>query len=300
MIKKTILIENSNSLSIRNGQIIIVSKSSGEIASINPDDIGIIIFDNKEIVYSHTVMQKLIENNIAIIFCNDKHLPIGMYLNFDANYSQTVSINNQIELSQAKKDRIWKFLIKQKITNQAILLEINNFDNFKLLKNHSTQVKNGDSTNREAVSAKAYWKCLFGNQFKREREGSYPNNLLNYGYAILRGITAKSLSGSGLLPMIGIHHHNQYNSFCLADDIMEPYRPFIDKMVYEFVNNFSEINEINTGFKKYILKIAVEDVQMNELIRPLAIALTYTTSSLAKYINGDVEELNLPRIINER
>jgi len=295
MIKKTLLIEGNNYLSIKNEQLIITSKETGEINSKCPNDIGIIIFDNKEITYTHSVISKLLYYNIAIIFCNDKHMPIGMFLNFDSNYSQTLTINKQITLTQSKKDKIWKELITQKILNQSNLINKCNKLKSDIIKNLASKVKLGDKTNREGVSAKIYWKSLFGSNFTRDKDGETPNDFLNFGYAILRSLTAKSLSGSGLLPIIGIHHHNQYNAFCLADDIMEPYRPYVDLLVYEYINN-DKYNQTFKEFKKFILTLPTEDVIINDMQRPLSIALTFTTSSLSKFIMDEVKHLSLPNL----
>lgn len=298
MIRKTIYIENSNFLSIKNEQIIITSRDTGDINSINPDDVGLIIFDNRETTYTHSVITKLLAKNIAIIYCDDRHLPIGMFLNFDSNYSQTMTINKQLELSQPKKGKLWKMLISQKILNQANLIQSIDKDKYTALRNLASKVKLGDKSNREGLAAKIYWKTLIGSHFIRDREGEYPNNFLNYGYAILRSLTAKSLSGSGLLPIIGIHHHNQYNSYCLADDIMEPYRPFVDLLVKEYIDNNENSQEMKV-FKKYIQRIATEDVVIGELQRPLSIALTFTTSSLARYIMDESKTISLPNLVYE-
>ncbi|HRP02339.1 MAG TPA: type II CRISPR-associated endonuclease Cas1 [Candidatus Kapabacteria bacterium] len=298
MIRKTLLIEKDNYLSIKNEQLIITSKESGLIRSINPADVGIIIFDNRESTYTHSVISKLLHHNIAIIFCDDKRMPLGMFLNFESNYSQTYTINKQLGLNQAQKSRIWKQIIISKIVNQANLIQHISQEKYVYLKNLSNKVGLADKTNREGIAAKVYWKTLIGEYFIRDRDGEFPNNYLNYAYAILRSLTAKSLSGSGLLPIIGIHHHNQYNTYCLADDIMEAYRPFADALIYDYLKSDMDNEEKQDMklFKRYIQKIATEDVLIGDLTRPLSIALTFTTSSLTRCICGESDKISLPRL----
>lgn len=221
-----------------------------------------------------------------------------MFLNFESNYSQTYTINKQLGLNQAQKSRIWKQIIISKIVNQANLIQHISQEKYVYLKNLSNKVGLADKTNREGIAAKVYWKTLIGEYFIRDRDGEFPNNYLNYAYAILRSLTAKSLSGSGLLPIIGIHHHNQYNTYCLADDIMEAYRPFADALIYDYLKSDMDNEEKQDMklFKRYIQKIATEDVLIGDLTRPLSIAMTFTTSSLTRCICGESDKISLPRL----
>jgi CRISPR-associated protein Cas1 len=157
-------------------------------------------------------------------------------------------------------------------------------------------VKSGDSDNLEGRAAAYYWKNIFPHiqGFTRGREGVPPNNLLNYGYAILRAVVARALVASGLLPTLGIHHHNRYNAYCLADDIMEPYRPFVDKLVVEMVNSGENIENLSGEIKAKLLQIPVLDVRINGQRSPLMIAIGQTTASLAKCYLSESRKIIYP------
>lgn len=189
------------------------------------------------------------------------------------------------------KKQAWKQIIESKIENQAAVLALAG-KNKDILKPYYNNVKSGDSDNREGLAAKVYWNCLFGNSFKRARDGCTPNALLNYGYAILRAAVARALLGSGLLPNLGIFHKSRYNAFPLADDVMEPYRPFVDEIVYRLYGN--GITELNKESKSEIMRVLNSDVNIGKVKRPLQIALTITTASLVKYYSGEIKKLSLP------
>ena len=189
--------------------------------------------------YGVAVIPKLIDNNVAVIFCDDKHMPNSMLLNLDNHHIQQELFTHQINATEPLKKQLWQQIIKHKINNQATHL-IRRYKPQNPLKYYANKVLSGDTTNREAVAASYYWKNIFDFDFKRERSGKYPNLFLNYGYIVLRAAVARALAGSGLLSTLGIHHHNKYNAFCLADDIMEPYRPLVDAKVIEIINTFNE------------------------------------------------------------
>lgn len=256
MLKKTILLENKASLIIKNLQLVI--KSEIRESTIPIEDIGFLVLDNPEIYLSIPAMNLLIENNTSIIICNTNHLPNGMFLNLNSHHIQQEIFRNQIEASLPLKKQLWQQTIIEKITNQGILLEkiTGNKNSFEFL---CSKVLSGDTSNMEGVAASQYWKSFFDIKFKRERFGNYPNNFLNYGYAILRAATARALSGSGLLNTLGIHHKSKYNAFALADDIMEPYRPIVDEKVFELMQNYEE-QELNTQLKSELLNILTRTV----------------------------------------
>ena len=169
-----------------------------------------------------------------------------------------------------------------------------NNKNYRPLEDLKLNVKSGDTSNREGLAAKHYWKHLFQN-FSRERFGSAPNNLLNFGYGVLRSIVARALVSSGMLPVLGIFHKNKYNPYCLADDIMEPYRPFVDKLVYNYTLNNNN-NELNKDTKAIILTIATQDVLIDGVVRPLFIAVSSTTASLYKCFTGELRQIKYPEL----
>lgn len=293
MIKRTLFFSNAVCLTMKNKQLLIFNKETHEETSVPIEDIGFIIIENNQVYISIPVINELTSNNAAVVFCNDKHMPFSMNLPLDCNSIQNQLFATQISVPLPIKKKCWKQIIEQKIKNQALVLEKHNIDSSKL-KHLANEVKSDDSTNREAIAAKLYWDLLFDVEWVRTRFGEYPNNLLNYGYAILRAAMARALIGSGLLPTFGIHHHNKYNAYALADDMMEPYRPYIDDEIIEYTKENEDISEITIGFKKKILNILTRDVQIGKVTRPLMIALTITSSSLAKLFSGDIEKLTLP------
>lgn len=294
MLKKSILLENKASLTTKNLQLII--KSEIRESSIPIEDIGYLVIDHSEIYISIPAINLLIENNTAVIFCNANHLPNGMLLNLNSHHIQQEIFKNQINASTPLKKQLWQQTIMEKITNQGILLEklTKQKNNFVFL---ASKVLSGDTSNMEGVAANFYWKSFFEHNFKRERFGDYPNNFLNYGYAILRAATARALSGSGLLNTLGIHHKSKYNAFALADDIMEPFRPIVDEKIAEIMQNYSE-QELNTQIKAELLQILTRTVYFKEEKSPLMVALQKTASSLQQCYSGDRKKIKYPKLWN--
>jgi CRISPR-associated protein Cas1 len=297
MLKKTILIENKTSITSKNQQLIL--KSEIRESSIPIEDIGFLVLDHSEIYLSIPTMNLLVENNTAIIICGKNHLPNGMLLNLNSHHIQQEIFKNQIEASVPLKKQLWQQTIVEKITNQGILLEFisGNKNSFEFL---VSKVLSGDTTNMEGVAASQYWKTFFDTydiNFRRERFGDYPNNFLNYGYAILRAATARALSGSGLLNTLGIHHKSKYNAFALADDIMEPFRPVVDEKVFEIMQNYDE-QELNTKIKSELLQILTRTVYFKEEKSPLMIALQKTASSVQQCYTGERKKIKYPKLWN--
>lgn len=294
MLKKSLLLENKASISTKNLQLVI--KTETRESTIPIEDIGYLVIDHPEIYLSIPALNLLIDNNTAVIICNTNHLPNGMFLNLNSHHIQQEIFKNQINASAPLKKQLWQQTITEKITNQGILLQkitlkTNNFDFL------ASKVLSGDSSNMEGVAANFYWKSFFEHNFKRERFGDYPNNFLNYGYAILRAATARALSGSGLLNTLGIHHKSKYNAFALADDIMEPFRPIVDEKVAEIMQNYSE-QELNTAIKAELLQILTRTVYFKEEKRPLMVALQKTASSLQQCYTGERKKIKYPKLWN--
>lgn len=285
MIKRTLYFGNPVYLSTQLEQLRVKRIEEEETLQIPIEDIGIVIIDHSRITLTQSVIAKLLENNVALISCNKTHHPTGMMLNLDGHTKQSKLFKHQLGANKPLKKGLWQITIKQKIKNQAALLKQIKQENNYLL-TLEKEVKSGDSTNCEAKAAGFYWKKYFdglnAGAITRERFGAPPNNLLNYGYAILRAIIARNLVGSGLLPTLGIYHRNQYNAYCLADDIMEPYRPFVDACVLEIVKKNLITAELTPEIKRHILRIPVMDVKIENKIRPLMIAAQQTTASLAQ------------------
>ena len=254
------------------------------------------IIENELVSLTIPLINELTDNNCAVIFCNEKHLPFSMTMPLDCNEIQTQLFSAQINAKLPVKKKCWKQIVEYKIKNQGLLLK--KYDlNFARLIDFSKCVKSGDATNMESQAAKFYWDNLFGKEWCRNRFGDFPNNYLNYGYAILRAAMARALVGSGLLPTLGIHHHNKYNAYCLADDLMEPYRPFIDDEVVEYISANPDDKEVGLEFKKRILKVLARDVKMENLTRPMMVALSMTSASLADALSNESEKLKLPDFV---
>ncbi len=310
MIKRTLCFTNPAYLSLKNNQLVIKlpevetntslpeSFKAEATKTIPIEDIGIVVLDNKRITITQGVMEALLENNAAVITCNESHLPIGMHLPLVGNTTQTERMRYQIEASQPLKKQLWQQTIIAKIQNQASVLKQMRGTEIRNMQKWATEVKSGDSENLEARAAVYYWQNAFPmiENFTRSREGEKPNNLLNYGYAILRAIVARALVSSGLLTTLGIHHRNKYNPFCLADDIMEPYRPYVDKLVMQLYDKYPDCEELTKELKAELLQIPVLDVTINNKRSPLLIAVSTTTSSLQKCYAGELRKIIYPII----
>ncbi|NCC99870.1 MAG: type II CRISPR-associated endonuclease Cas1 [Bacteroidia bacterium] len=309
MIKRTLCFSNPAYLSVKNEQLVIklpeVEKADmpdilkkEAIRTIPVEDIGVVVLDNKQITITQSAIEVMLENNCAIITCDSNHLPVGLMLPLCCNTTQNERFRNQIDASLPLQKQLWQQTIQQKIRNQAAVLQQTHNMQVRNMLAWSNIVKSGDSDNLEARAAAYYWKNLFLNisDFTREREGIPPNNLLNYGYAILRAVVARALVSSGLLPTLGIHHHNRYNAYCLADDIMEPYRPYVDKLVVEIINSGIDYSVLNIELKQKLLNIPVIDVIINNQRSPLMIAVGQTTASLYKCYSGELRKMIYPEM----
>lgn len=308
MIKKTLYFGNPAYLSLKDSQMLIRLPEVERSTSVNADfkkraertipieDIGIVLIDNKQITLTHGLMEMLLENNCAVITCDSRHMPVGMMLPLEGNTIQSERFKKQIEASIPLRKQLWQQTVQQKIANQAEALSRNSGHENKCLQKWSINVRSGDPDNIEARAAAYYWKHFFPNvnSFVRDRDGDCPNNLLNYGYALLRAVIARGLVGSGLLPTLGIHHHNRYNAYCLADDIMEPYRPFVDELVFQIIREQGIVVDLTKGIKAKLLSIPVLDVTISGKRSPLMIAVSQTTASLAKCFEGEMRKICYP------
>jgi CRISPR-associated protein Cas1 len=222
-----------------------------------------------------------------------------MMLPLSGNTIQSERFKAQIDATTPLKKQLWQQTIQAKIENQAYVLKTLTGSVVKNMEVWAADVKSGDPDNYEARAAVYYWNNFFPmiENFTRSRDGIPPNNLLNYGYAILRAIIARALVSSGLLPTLGIHHRNKYNAYCLADDIMEPYRPFVDKLVYEIIISGHDISDLTKEIKTKMLSIPVMDVKINGQNSPLMIAASITSASLAQCFAGDIRKIKYPSFI---
>ncbi len=297
MIKRTLVFSQPAYLSMRRDQLVVNYPDQDEVPKVVPiEDIGLILLEHGRITVTHRLIGRLLENKTAIITCDGKHLPSGLILPIVGHTLQSQRFQDQLSMSLPLMKQLWQQTIQAKITNQANHLREWNKEADRL-DYWVRQVKSGDSNNCEALAAGYYWHNLFSEEvdgFTRSRDGEPPNNLLNYGYAILRAITARALISSGLFPTIGIHHKSQYNAYCLADDVMEPYRIYVDSIVRQLVEMDECMEELTREVKLKLLRIPVLDVIINDQKSPLMVAMSTTTSSLYECISGQRRKIKYP------
>ncbi|WP_103072311.1 type II CRISPR-associated endonuclease Cas1 [Aquimarina sediminis] len=295
MIKRTLFFGNPAYLSTKHEQLIInFPKQNRDEVTIPIEDLGYIVLENPQITITNGLLTKLIKNKTAVITCDKQHLPCSFLQPLVGHSEQTERIRYQLNASLPLKKNLWQQTISVKIRNQAMHLIKYGKNGLKLTR-WAGEVKSGDAGNHEAIAAAYYFQNLFAiKEFSRNQKGVPPNNLLNYGYAVLRAVTARALISSGMLPSVGIFHHNKYNAFCLADDIMEPYRIYVDAMVYEITQSFKEYKELSGDLKSILLKIPTIDVQIDGKKSPLMIAMSRTTNSLYECFLGSSRKILYP------
>ena len=312
MIKRTLCFSSPAYLSLHNGQLRVllpeVEKRNRGLSAeeqqsaermVPLEDVGVVVLDNQQITITEGLMAQLIENNTAVIHCDGSHMPSGLLLPLESNTVQSERFACQLESSLPLRKQLWAQTVQCKICNQAAVLHHKSGDHCKNMLAWADAVKSGDSDNKEAQAAAYYWKGLFASEvpdFTRDQYGLPPNNLLNYGYAILRAVVARALVASGLLPTLGIHHHNRYNAYCLADDIMEPYRPYVDQCVIECMGTSPFDFDITKEQKSCLLTVPVLDVVIGGHRSPLAVAVAQTTASLYKCFSGELRKISYPEI----
>ncbi len=298
MIKRTLFFENPAYLSTHLEQLVIdFPEKEKEKKTVPIEDIGMVILDHPQITLSQQLMAKLLQNNAAIVACDQKHMPLGLWLNLDGHTLQSARHKDQIESSVPLRKQLWQQTVKSKIENQAAVLRKRGIAE-ENMRYWAGEVKSGDAENHEGRAAAYYWKSVFKDpEFIRDRAGLPPNNLLNYGYAILRACVARALVGSGLFPAFGIHHRNQYNPYCLADDIMEPFRPYVDQVVLEIIAVHGKPEGLNTNLKKELLQIPSVDVYIDGQRSPLMLAVQRSSASLAKCFEGEIRKISYPQIL---
>ena len=312
MIKRTLCFTNPAYLSLKDKQMVIrlpeVEKSDmpdvlkkESVRTIPVEDIGVVVLDNRQITITHGLLEALLENNCSIVTCDSRSMPVGLMLPLCGNTVQSERFRDQLDASVPLKKQLWQQTVKVTIDNQAAVLAACAGAETGCMRRWSADVRSGDPDNLEGRAAAYYWKSLFAGvpglqQFTRDRQGLPPNNLLNYGYAILRAVVARSLVSSGLLPTLGIHHHNRYNAYCLADDVMEPYRPYVDRLVHgiavEMRGNVPA--DLTKELKMRLLGIPVIDVKIGGKRSPLMVAATQTTASLYKCFTGEARRISYP------
>ncbi|MDY3521784.1 type II CRISPR-associated endonuclease Cas1 [Riemerella anatipestifer] len=294
MLYRSVYIGNPAYLKLKDQQMkIICPETKVEKGSISIEDLGLLMLDHFQITISHQLIQKLMGNNVVVISCDVHHLPHGIMLPLYGHSEYSERIKYQLEASEPLKKNLWKQVVESKINNQSeVLKRLGNY--YEPMLEYKEQVKSGDTTNMEGIAAQHYWKYLIAPDFLRERFGDSPNQFFNFGYAVLRSIVARAIVETGLLPVLGIFHKNKYNPYCLADDLMEPYRPFVDFLVMEWLRNHPESEELTKEFKAFMLNIAILDVRVENKLRPLIVAVKASVVSVYKCYTGEKRQIAVP------
>ena len=294
MLKRTLVFSNPISLSLKNCQLVLAFKDDPDNKLTIPiEDIGVVIIEHQQVSITIPLMNALIEGNVQVVVCNERGMPSAMLQSFEGNNLQGENLRNQMDAGEVLKKQLWKQIVETKIKNQAALLNKVGLKG-TILKQYYQNVKSGDTDNREGISARRYFSELFGESFIRDRTLPGINALLNYGYTILRAATARALVASGLLPAIGIFHHNRSNAFPLADDIMEPYRPYVDEIVLDLAMQGKL--ELTKEVKAELIQVLYADTQFYKVTRPLSVGLTLTSSSLSRCFAKEQSKLSLPTL----
>lgn len=294
MLKRSLVFTSAVVLSLKNNQLVVSYKDMpDEKRTVPIEDIGCVVVENQMTTMTMPIINALADANVAVIICDEKSMPNAMIQSFEANNTQGETLRNQMSIGEVLKKQLWKQVIEAKIKNQALLLNKLGKHGEKL-KPFYMNVKSGDSDNREGIAARLFWQELFGDGFTRDREEPGLNVLLNYGYTILRAATARSLVASGLLPAIGLFHHNRSNAFPLADDVMEPYRPYVDEIVYTMYQQ-GQVT-LNQQTKGMLINVLYCDTKFEKVMRPLSVGLTMTTASLTKCYAKETTKIVFPSI----
>lgn len=292
MIKRVLCFENPARLSLKLEQIVVELQDTTRTVPI--EDVGVVVLDHKQITITHALIDALLANNCAIVTSNDKHLPVGLMLPLDGHNLQSERFREQIEASEPLKKQMWQQTVIAKILGQAHVLGMQQIEHGNMFK-WAKDVRSGDTDNMEARAAAYYWRNMFEkDSFIRDPQGLPPNNLLNYGYSIVRAMMARALVGTGLLPTLGVHHHSRYDAYCLADDIMEPYRPFVDMKVLEMWNKGWVTSDISSEQKRELLGITTMDINISGHRSPMMLAIQTTAQSVQKCYSGEARKIIYP------
>lgn len=293
MIRKTIEIATPGArLSIAHRQLVI-ERPDQEKRTLPCEDIGVLVVDHPQTIYTHSVFTTLLEEGAAVVLCGPNHLPAGLLLPLDAHTTQTERHRAQAEVSDAIKNRAWQLLVTAKLRQQSAVLS-HYSDGDAGLSEIARRVRSGDPDNLEAMAAQRYWPRLLGPNFRRFRDGPPPNNLLNYGYAILRAAIARAISAAGLIPTLGVHHHNRGNPFCLADDLLEPYRPYVDWRVKDIIGDDGVPRQLDRPVKTALLSLFNETIVVGGRRSPLLLAFHASAASLCRMLTENGKALALP------
>jgi CRISPR-associated protein Cas1 len=296
MIQKVIEISRAGThLSVKLGQLVVHQKDAPD-RQIPCEDIGVLLVDHAGVTYTHTVFTALLDNGAAVVLCNGTHHPAGLFLPIDTHSTQNERFRCQIKAKEPVKKRLWQQLIRAKIAHQAHLIAEDE-QTARVLRGLRDRVRSGDPDNVEAQASRRFWRAYLQNiEFRRRREGRHPNHLLNYGYMVLRAAVARTICSAGLLPTLGIHHRNRYNAYCLADDMIEPFRGFVEARVRDMCEGADGEIDLDQHTKASLLEVLYEKVQISEFSGPLMVGLHRTMASLHRCFEGEQKQLELPQL----
>lgn len=300
MLKRSLYFTQPVYLHTRMQQLVVRYPEATEEKTVPIEDIGFIVVEDPQVSLSAMLMSRLMEHNVVVIHCNERHLPVGMSLSLNGHSEMSERVRAQIGCSLPLKKQLWQQIVIAKIMNQAVVLRHHGaVDAARKLDRYATEVSTGDGGHVEAVAATHYWRYFLQGPkaFQRRNEEHSANAYLNYGYAIVRAAVARALSGAGLLPLLGIYHKNKYNAYCLADDLMEPYRPFVDDLVWEMHERFGLAEELSTQDKTKLLQLLTRDVRLDQKNKPMMLAIERSATSLALCYLGSKKKLQLPQFL---
>ncbi len=292
MLKRTIHLGSRSFVSTKDEQLVI--RTDDDEISIPIEDIGLLEIDTLQVSFTTAAMVKLMENGATTVICDKTHHPVGLLLPVSGHSLHALRLRQQIDAPVPVRKRTWQSIVKAKIRNQADVLRDLGMDD-AFVRRRVAKVLSFDSTNQEGVAASAYWKLMlapFG--VRRDPDGEFPNNVLNYGYAVLRACVARALVASGLHPALGLKHSNRGNPFALADDVMEPYRPFVDRLVIPLALEVGDTPTLTPQLKRDILQVLVVDTFWPEGRRPLLNAVQLSTASVAQTFAGERDAPSFP------
>ncbi len=279
MIGRVVEIINEGRHLSRNRGLMTVSADGTVEGRVPLDDIGVLLCNARGLTYSNDLLTELARRGAAVVLCGPNYLPVAWVWPLEGHHIQALRMRCQLEASRPLRKRLWQATVKAKILHQKLALErlgISDGDLDELAR----KVKSGDPDNVEAQAARRYWPLLFGPEFQRQRFGEMPNPLLNYGYTVLRAATARAVASAGLHPSLGIHHHNRYDSMCLVDDLMEPFRPAVDYTVSRLVA--SGCSDVSSEAKRALVGVLAVDMRTGRGTTPLETCLERAAQSLAQ------------------
>lgn len=292
MIKRTLVVQSQAYLHVRHRQMVVAIDTEDHVIPI--EDLGVLLIENPAVTLSAALIGLCAEHGVAVVVCDDKHLPTIQMWPLTGNSLHQAVLGLQISVSEPVKKRAWQQIVRAKLRNQASVLR-------KLGKPTTTldrlmkEVRSGDPANVEATAARAYWRTLLGQEFRRKNECDSRNAALNYGYAVVRAITARALVASGFHPAIGLKHHNQYDPFCLADDLMEPLRPAVDLVVSSMTPDPNS-EPLDKETRRRLLEVLSKKVLLETERVELWPALSRYCASLRRVLSREQRLLEIPEL----